>query len=291
VLDGFDAGGKPTLRAPKSPITLRQLLTHTSGFGYELWNTDIVKAIEALGFPSIFTLEKGALTAPLMFDPGTDWEYGVGIDVAGLIVEAVSGQTLGAYLDEHFFGPLGMTSTGFVRSDEMAARGAGLHLRLPDGIIPMDIPSPEAPEFEMGGGGLQSTVGDYAKFAQMILDGGKAGGQQILSAATVAEMGRDQLGGVPIRTLTTATPLAHDLDVLPGTPKGWGLSFLLNLAETPQGRSAGSLTWAGMANSYFWIDPTKNIVGVWGTQLFPFQDPTVTAEVEAFESAVYAAFG
>ena len=125
----------------------------------------------------------------------------------------------------------------------------------------------------------------------MILDGGKAGGQQILGAATVAEMGRNQLGDVPIRRLTTATPWAHDLDVLPGTPKGWGLSFLVNLEQTPQGRTAGSLAWAGLANSYYWIDPAKRVVGVWATQLFPFQDLTVSAELEAFESAVYASLG
>ncbi len=288
VLDGVDNDGKPKLRAPKSPVTLRHLLTHTSGFGYDLWDAELGAAIEALGIPSIFSLEKAGLKLPLMFDPGTAWEYGIGIDWAGLLVETVTGQTLGAYCAEHLFGPLGMTSTGFAPTADMAARAASLHLRLPDGIVPMELPAAPSPEFEMGGGGLLSTVGDYAKFAQMIMDGGTAGGQQILRPETVAEMGRNQLGDVQIPTLATATPLAHDLDVLPGTPKGWGLSFLLNMADTPQGRPAGSLAWAGLANSYYWIDPTKRVVGVWATQLFPFQDPTVTAELEAFESAVYA---
>jgi methyl acetate hydrolase len=288
VFEGFNAGHQPRLRAAKSSVTLRHLLTHTSGFGYDAWDAELGSAIEALGIPSFSTQQKAGLKTPLMFDPGTAWEYGIGIDWVGLLVEAASGQTLGEYCAEHLFGPLGMTSTGFAPTTEMAAR---LHIRTPGGFSPIDWPSAPNPEFEMGGGGLLSTVGDYARFAQMILDGGRAGDQQILGAATVTEMGRNQLGDIPIRRLVTATHLAHDLDVLPGTPKGWGLSFLLNLEQTPQGRSAGSLAWAGLANSYYWIDPTKRVVGVWATQLFPFQDPTVTAELEAFESAVYASVG
>jgi methyl acetate hydrolase len=291
VLERFDSDGQPQLRAPRAPVTLRNLLSHTSGFGYELWNADIVASIAALGTPSIFALKKASLNQPLMFDPGTAWEYGIGIDWVGQLVEAASGQTLGAYFDEHVFGPLGMSSTGFTPTASMLERLASLHLRTPDGIVPMELPPPAAPEFEMGGGGLLSTVGDYAKFAQMIADNGRSGANHVLSASTVAEMSRNQLDAVPLRVLKTATPLALDLDMLPGTDKGWGLSFLLNLSETPQGRSAGSLSWAGLASSYYWIDPTKRVVAVWATQLFPFGDPTVIAELEAFESAVYTNLG
>ncbi len=287
VLDGFDADGHAKLRPPTNPITLRNLLAHTSGCAYELWNADLKKAQADLALPSIFSLEKAGLGAPLMFDPGTAWEYGTGIDWAGLLVEEVTGQTLGQYLSENFFGPMGMTSTGFVPTTAMAGRMASLHVRTPDGVVPMEIPPPAAPEFEMGGGGLFSTFGDYAKFAQMILDQGKSGSAQILSEATVAEMGRNQLGTVPIRDLPTATPLSHDL-AIPGEKKGWGLTFLLDLVKSPQGRSAGSLSWAGLANTYYWIDPTKRVVGIWGTQLFPFYDPTVMAELSAFETGVYA---
>lgn len=290
VLDGFDADGHAKLRAPKNPVTLRNLLSHTSGCAYELWNADVIKAQADLGLPSIFALEKAGLSTPLMFDPGTTWEYGTGIDWAGLLVEAVTEQTLGAYCSEQFFQPLGMTSTGFAPTDDMLSRLASLHVRTPDGIVPMALPAPAAPEFEMGGGGLLSTVGDYAKFAQMILDKGRSGNNQLLSEATVAEMSRNQLGDIPIRVLPSTTPLTLDLDI-PGDEKGWGLTFLLNLTGTPQGRSAGSLSWAGVANSYYWIDPTKRVVGVWATQLFPFYDPTVLAELNAFESAVYEFVG
>lgn len=286
VLDGFDTDGHAKLRAPRNPITLRNLLSHTSGCAYELWNADLIKAQADLQLPSIFALEKAGLGAPLMFDPGTAWEYGIGIDWAGQLVEAVSGQTLGQYFSEHFFGPLGMASPGFTPTADMKTRMASLHIRTPDGIFPMELPPPAAPEFEMGGGGLLSTVGDYAKFAQMILDRGRSGSTQLLSKSTVAEMSRNQLGEIPIRVLPSAHPLTHDLDI-PGEKKGWGLTFLLHLADTHQGRSAGSLSWAGLANTYYWIDPTKRVVGIWAAQLFPFYDPTVLAELNAFETAVY----
>jgi methyl acetate hydrolase len=288
VLDGFDGDGQPVLRPRRGEVTLRNLLSHTSGYGYDIWNADMGAANAALGIAPFGELKKSALACPLMFDPGTAWEYGIGIDVVGLLVEAASGQTLGEYLNENFFGPLGMTSTGFAPTASMLARLATTHLRTPDGIIPFALPAPPEPEFEMGGGGLVSTVGDYAKFAQMILDGGRSGNQQLLRGATVAEMSRNQLGDIALRVLKSASPAALDLDVLPGVNKGWGLSFLLNLDETPQGRSAGSLAWAGLASTYYWIDPTERVVGVWGAQLFPFGDATVMSEFEAFESAVYA---
>ena len=288
VFDGFDASGAAVLRAPRTPVTLRNLLTHSSGFAYDMWNAELGKYVAATGMPNFGTLEKAALRMPLMFDPGSQWEYGIGIDWVGQLVEAVSGSTLGAYCSEHLFEPLGMASSGFAVGADMASRHASLHVRLPDGVVPFDMPVPHRPEFEMGGGGLHSTVRDYLAFTQMILDGGRANGQQILQPETLAAMSVDNLRGVSCRPLRTANPvLTLDVDFFPGMRQQWGLSFLINTELSPQGRPAGSLAWAGLANSYYWIDPVNRVTAVWATQLFPFFDPAAIDGFRRFETAVY----
>lgn len=146
VLEGFDAAGRPVLRPARSPITLRHLLTHTSGYVYGgLWNGPIAAYTEHVGAPSLFTLQKAALRTPLAFDPGTRWEYGTGIDWAGLLVEEVSGTTLGRYCAEHLFGPLGMRDTGFAPTPSMADRLASIHVPTPDGMVPFALPRPRPP--------------------------------------------------------------------------------------------------------------------------------------------------
>jgi CubicO group peptidase (beta-lactamase class C family) len=161
VLEGFDAAGKPKTRKAKRDITLRQLLTHSAGFSYEIWNTDMQKVQAALEIPSVTECKNKALTLPLLFDPGEGWEYGINIDWAGKMIEKVSGQSLGQYLKHNLLEPLGMTSTAFHINADMRQRLATPHLRGPDGqltVFPFEIP--QEPEFEMGGGGLYGTVGD-----------------------------------------------------------------------------------------------------------------------------------
>ncbi|KJC48123.1 1,4-butanediol diacrylate esterase [Bradyrhizobium sp. LTSP885] len=290
VLDGFDAKGEPKLRPAKSPITLRKLMTHTAGFCYDLWNADMGKYMEKTGTPGIISCSNAALKTPLASDPGTRWEYGINIDFVGKAVEAASGKKLDAYLHDHMFAPLGMNDTGFKIMDNMRKRLVGMHARGEDGAlaaIPFELE--QNPEFHMGGGGLYSTAADYIKFCQMILNKGKGNGNQVLKPETVAAMGQNQMGDLTVGKLTSAAPpFTNDVDLYPDMIKKWGLSFLINTAKTPEGRSAGSLAWAGLANTYYWIDPSRDVCGVILTQLLPFADKHSLEAFAGFERGIYA---
>lgn len=290
VLEGFDANGAPKLRPAKKPITLRHLMTHTAGFAYDMWNGDMVAYLEKTGTPGIITCQNAALKTPLMTDPGTRWEYGTNIDFVGKAVEAVSGKRLDAYLRDHIFAPLGMNDTGFKITDAMRQRLVGMHARGEDGTLaPMPFELEQAPEFHMGGSGLYGTASDYIKFTQMILNKGRGNGNQLLKPETVALMGQNNIGDLAMGKMTTAIAWAtNDVDLYPDIVKKWGLSFLINTAKTPEGRSAGSLAWAGLANTYFWIDPARNVSGVILMQLLPFADGKCLEAFAGFERGVYA---
>jgi CubicO group peptidase (beta-lactamase class C family) len=289
VLEGFDATGKPRLRPAARAITLRHLLTHTAGYGYEIWVPEIAQYQTATGTPGITTCANAALTTPLMFDPGDRWEYGINIDWAGKMVEAASGQKLDRYFQENIFGPLGMKDTSFKISPSQRARLARIHQRGEDGALaPVDLEMPQDPEFLMGGGGLYGTASDYLAFARMIMQGGRAQGGQVLRPETVDLMAQNHIGALEVGKLKTAMPaLSHDVELFPGMSKKWGLSFLINTQQTPTGRSAGSLGWAGLANTYFWIDRTKRLAGVFLSQVLPFYDPTAIDLLGKFETEVY----
>ncbi|MGY4255834.1 methyl acetate hydrolase [Bradyrhizobium sp. USDA 4516] len=290
VLDGFDAKGEPQLRPAKKPITLRQLMTHTAGFAYDMWDGNLGKYLEKTGTPGIITCLNAALKTPIMTDPGTRWEYGTNIDFVGKAVEAASGKKLDAYLRDNMFAPLGMSDTAFKISDDMRKRLVGMHARGEDGTlaaIPFELE--QNPEFHMGGGGLYSTAADYIKFCQMILNKGKGNGNQVLKAETVATMGQNHIGELTVGKMTTALPMyTNDVDLYPDIVKKWGLSFLINTAKTPEGRSAGSLAWAGLANTYYWIDPSRDVCGVILTQLLPFADRHSLEAFAGFEKGIYA---
>ncbi len=291
VLEGFDPAGQPRLRAPRRPITLRHLLTHTAGFSYEIWSPEIVRYQTATGTPGITTCTNAALTTPLLFDPGDRWEYGIGIDWAGKMVEATSGQRLDRYFQEHIFGPLGMRDTSFTLTPSQRARLASVHQRGDGGALaPIEFGLPEEPEFHMGGGGLYGTARDYLAFARMIMQDGSLDGARVLSPETVALMARNHIGALDIGVFKTAIPgLSHDVELFPGMVKQWGLSFLINTQPVPGGRSAGSLAWAGLANTYFWIDRTRRVSGVFLSQVLPFYDPTAIDLLVKFETEVYRA--
>ena len=289
VLEGFGADGQPNMRPPKRPVTLRHLLTHTSGFVYEIWNRDILACQEAMGIPQITSCENAALKTPLLFDPGERWDYGIGIDWAGKMVEAVSGQRLGRYMRENILDPLGMDDTAFRITPAMQERLATVHVRGEDGAwTAMDFTVEQDPEFEMGGGGLYSTVGDYLKFIRMILNRGAANGHRVLEPGTVEAMAANSIGSNRVVKLSTAMPpYSNDAEFFPGMEKTWGLTFMINNEEAPTGRSPGSLAWAGLANSYFWIDPARGIGGAYLTQLLPFADEKSLPLYLDFETAVY----
>jgi CubicO group peptidase (beta-lactamase class C family) len=290
VLEGFDAQGEPKLRPAKNPITLRHLMTHTAGFCYDLWNGEMVKYLEKTGLPGITTCKNDALKTPIMSDPGTRWEYGTNIDFVGKAVEAVSGKRLDAYLRDQLLAPLGMSDTGFRIGPSQRKRLVGMHARGPDGsltAIPFELE--QDPEFHMGGGGLYGTAGDYIKFTQMILNKGRGNGNQVLKPETVASMGQNHIGDINVGKIVSALPaFTNDVDLYPDMVKKWGLSFLINTAKTPEGRSPGSLAWAGLANTYFWIDPSRDVSGVILMQLLPFVDKQCVETFAGFERGVYA---
>src|ERR1700761_1141137 len=289
VLEGFDANGEPKLRPAKNPITLRHLMTHTAGFAYDMWNGDMVKYLEKTGTPGITSCKNAALKTPIMTDPGTRWEYGTNIDFVGKAVEAVSGKRLDGYLRDHMFAPLGMTDTGFKIGDAQRKRLVGMHSRGEDGsLAPIPFELEQDPEFHMGGGGLYGTAGDYLKFTQMILNKGRGNGNQVLKPETVALMGQNHIGELDMTRMSSAMAFAtNDVDLYPDIVKKWGLSFLINTTKTPEGRSAGSLAWAGLANTYFWIDPARNVSGVILMQLLPFADAKCLEAFAGFERGIY----
>ena len=290
VLEGFDADGEPRLRPAKNPITLRQLMTHTAGFCYDMWNADMGTYLTKAGLPPITSCKNDALKTPITTDPGTRWEYGTNIDFVGKAVEAVSGKRLDAYLRDHLLAPLGMTDTGFRLTDSMRSRAVGMHARGPDGsLAPIPFEMEQEPEFHMGGGGLYGTAGDYIKFTQMILNKGRGNGNQLLKPETVAMMSQNHIGDLVVTKMTSAALMyTNDVDLYPDMIKKWGLSFLITTDKTPEGRSAGSLAWAGLANTYFWIDPARDVSGVILMQVLPFADASCLEAFAGFERGVYA---
>jgi methyl acetate hydrolase len=291
VLEGFNDKGEPSLRLAKRPITLRHLLTHTAGFAYDVWNGLLGQYMKYAGIPRIGTCKNDALRAPLVFDPGERWEYGISIDWVGKAVEAASGQSLDAYFREYIFTPLGMIDTGFILTPAQQSRLVAMHIRQANGSLePVQFEMPQNPEFFMGGGGLYSTARDYLAFEQMLLHGGRFNGAQVLRSETVALMSQNHIGDLNAGILKTAMPMAsNDVNFFPGMDLKWGLSFLINTQQGPTGRSPGSLAWAGAANTYFWIDPTKRVAGVILMQLRPFADNTAVQLHGQFETGVYKA--
>jgi CubicO group peptidase (beta-lactamase class C family) len=290
ILEGFDADGKPRTRKARRAISLRHLLTHTSGFSYDLFNSSVARYMEHEGLPSIATCLNASLRAPLLFEPGERWEYGIGIDWAGKIVEAVSGRKLERFLQDEFFGPLRMKDTSFVLRDDMKRRLVAATQRQPDGTIAkIDFEFPQDADFHMGGGGLFSTGPDYLRFTRMLLGGGALDGARVLAAETVKRMGENAIGEIAVPRLESENPaMAVPYEFWPGQIKRWGLAYMLNTEDVAGGRAAGSCTWAGVHNTFFWIDPTRRRTAVLMMQLLPANDPKVIDTLEKFERAVYA---
>lgn len=287
VLEGFDATGAPIMRKARTAVTLRHLLTHTAGFSYDTWNANTLAYQKATGFPGPFTGKIEALAQPLAFEPGTRWHYSIAIDWVGRAVEAASGLDLEAYFQRHIFAPLAITDTTFVQTDEQRARRVTMHRRQPDGALaPFVLDRPEVTEYHVGGGGLFGTVPDFLRFTTALLNGGGP----ILKPETVALMAENHIGELDVESMLTCLPqLSSDCEFWPGMVKKWGLSFLINTENTPEGRSAGSLAWAGLSNLYFWIDQRKGITGVFASQMLPFFDTRAIDAFRAFETEIYRA--
>ncbi|BFZ64982.1 hypothetical protein YB2330_006145 [Saitoella coloradoensis] len=303
ILTHFDDDGKPVFKEPKTKITVRMMLTHTSGHTYDFFNENTLKWNKVNGIlgnanNATFGTTRDAIEAPLGSEPGTKFEYGVGLDWVGFIIERISGMSLDAYFKKHILEPIGAKSTSFVPTAEMVKRHSGMHKRdLETGILTSRhhaIPLIENEiEVHFGGGGLHSTAEDYCRVLQVLLnDGTSMTGAKILEKSTVESMFIDQTTplGISIEDpIPIAIPELHNPvpNLMPGVRKGWGLSFLISHDELPTGRSAGSVWWAGIANCFWWIDRVKGVAGVNLTQVLPMGDLEVAFCWMAWETALY----
>ncbi len=290
VLEGFDASGRPELRPAESIITLRQLLTHRSGLGYDLMNPKLMRARGANGPPPATTL--ASLHRPLLFDPGEGWVYGVGIDWAGLAIERCTETKLDQLFAEKIFIPLAMNDTGFDNHTSNPERCSATHMRLHDGRLgtfPSPMGHPEDWEFHSGGGGLTGTATDYIRLLRMLLGGGELDGHRVLSSATVESMWDNQVGKMAAGCIDTAMPaLCLPYDPIPGQKGEWSLLGVRNAFDIPQRRRAGSASWVGAGGTFFWLDRESDLCGVLLAQLLPFADPELLGVQRDFEAAAYA---
>jgi methyl acetate hydrolase len=289
VIDGFDAKGQPRLRAPKRDVTTRMLLLHTGGFGYDFFNESYLRLATEHGQPSVITASKAAIMTPLLFDPGSKWEYGTNIDWVGQVVEGITGKRLGEVFAERIFKPLSMTNTTFEIDDTVRSKLAGMHARNADGsLTPMDFELPSNPEVHMGGHGLYSTVGDYMRFIRMWLNDGAGPHGRVLKPETVKMAEQNQLGDLKVTALPgVIKSLSNDAEFFPGLSKSWAFTFMVNDEKAPTGRPAGALGWAGLANLFYWIDRRNGFGGFWATQILPFADVASFTGYMRFETAFY----
>ncbi len=290
VIEGFEANGEPRLRAPKSDVTTGQLLLHQGGFAYDFFNETYNRLAEERGQPSVITATMKSLTTPMLFDPGTAWEYGTNIDWAGLVCEGITSKRLGQLMQEGVFEPLGMDDSAFTMTPSMSERYVTMHNRNPAGtLVPDDeFLLDQMPEVHMGGHGLHSTALDYAKFIRMWLNDGAGPNGRVLKPETVAMAAQNGLGEMKIKGLPGVIPtLSNYAEFFPGMPKSWGLTFMINDEDAPTGRPAGALAWAGLANLYYWIDRQNGIGGYWATQILPFADPASVGGFLEMETNVY----
>lgn len=284
VLEGFDAAGKPSLRPAKTPLTLRHLLNHTSGLCYDTWDGNMFR------YTSAKPATDPAKPGPLMFEPGKRWQYGQGVDWAGRLVETISGATLENYFQEKIFRPLGMEETSYILPAAKFNRLVSRYHRETSGDLQEDerkLPTP--PTTFNGGGGLYSTAGDYVRFMQMILNHGTGfNNGRILQPKTVESMMTNQIGELTAGKMKSFKPnTSADVDIQPGHTEKWGLGFLINPTPYASGRSAGSLAWAGLYNTFYWIDPKRRRCAVILMQYLPFVDKEAIGLLDDFERVIY----
>ena len=292
VLEGFGADGKPKLRAPSRDITTRMLMLHTAGLGYDFFNANYLRMAQEHGQPSVITCSKASLMTPLIFDPGEKWEYGSNIDWCGQVVESIRGKRLGEVMAERIFAPLGIEDIAFSMTPSMRERLAAIHQREADGsLTPLpDLQLPAEPEVHMGGHGLYASIGEYMKFIRMWLNDGAGPRGRVLKKETVEAAVRN---GLEAHQTVTMLPgiiptLSNDAEFFPGLKKSWSYTFMVNDEDAPTGRPAGAIGWAGLANTFYWIDRKNGFGGYWATQILPFGDPTSFVGYMDFETTAYA---
>jgi methyl acetate hydrolase len=284
VLEGFDGSGKPVLRPARTPITLHHLLTQTSGLCYSIWDERMFRYSSATGENA------AAKPGPLMFEPGTRWQYGQGTAWAARLVEGLTGATLEDYFQEKILRPLAMQDTSYIFPEAKFDRLVASYQREANGELkPNDRRLPGRPTSFNGDGGLYSTAADYVRFMQMILNRGAGpNGARILKRQTVESMLRNQIGDLSAGQMRSFQPrTSADVDFQPGNTQKWGLGFLINTTRYAGGRSAGSGAWGGINNTFFWIDPKNDRCGVLLMQYLPFVDKQAVGLLDDFEKAAY----
>lgn len=289
VLEGLK-DGKPVMRAPKTRATVRHLATHTSGLEYEFWNQDVVDYMAATGHQSVLSGTRAALNYPLTTDPGTRWGYGPSIDWLGMMVAKIDGRPIDQFCREEIFVPLDMKDTWF--EPPKNAPLSTLYIRSANGAFDaIDISPPANPEVYGMGHALYSTAPDYMRFCRMVLNGGSLDGRRILGEKAMNLLSTDQMGGLSFAHMVSCSPLTADVDMFPNQPTGHTFGYLQNGADIPGRRRSGSLSWAGLTNTHYWIDPSAGLAAVFMTQSLPFVEAPLMDFYVDFEKAVYAAHG
>lgn len=286
VVESFDAKtGDYKLRPAATLPLVRQFLTHTAGLAYPftsaIWRDFKPHAGETYPFGG-----------PLLFDPGTSWNYSTGIDVVGRLVEVVSGQKLEDYFHDHIFVPLKMNDTSYNVPEAKGPRLVAQQQRdgaKMDGPVVLQIPPLVGLTIAnpIGGGGLASTAGDYGRFMRMFLNGGELDGVRVIKAETVALMSQNHIGAVTVSAQKSVLPRSADFSFIDEGHDKWGYGFLITARQKPGLRSPGSLSWGGINNTYFWIDPARGIAGTIMMQYLPFADAKALAVYDTFERGAY----
>ncbi|KZV87466.1 beta-lactamase/transpeptidase-like protein [Exidia glandulosa HHB12029] len=288
-----------TFKPAVTKITLRMLLSHTAGFSYSS-NPKLAKYLDVspLAVPELSGKRKDVLETPLVYEPGTSWEYSVAMDWAGEAIMRVTGLTLEQYCEQNIFQPLGIRDTSFSLTPQQRENLVGIQIRKDDGTLaPGDFspfPFVDNPEYQSGGAGAFGTLSSFLKILTTMINGGIGpNGARILEESTVKTMWLDQAETFPLAKEAIRN---EDIDInsfytgVKGTGRGWGLSFQLNLTQLPTGRSAGSGTWIGVANLYYAIDPVKGLATALFAQSSPIFDTAVCRLFAELETAVYDDF-
>ncbi len=289
VLEGFD-GDTPVLRRPRTTATIRNLVTHTSGMEYELWNADVAKYLEVTGNPAIGSGLRKSLQYPLVTDPGTRYGYGPNIDWLGCVIEEVDGRSIDVFCREEIFDPLGMTHSVFELDDACADFG-GIFKRAEDGTLlaVTDFKPVSKPEFYPMGHAMYGTAPDYMRLLRMILNKGQLDGNRVLSELSVKTLVKDHMQGLPKRSMRSSSPLVPDL-VFEGNIGGSFVGKVM-LDGVPGKFSPGTLVGGGLCNTYYWIDPVKDVASIIMTQVLPYLDDQVVQVYDMYEAGVYASLG
>ncbi|KAI5457414.1 beta-lactamase/transpeptidase-like protein [Mariannaea sp. PMI_226] len=293
ILRGFDSEDRPILEDNTKPITLHMLLTHTLGLGIDRADPDLMKWSKSVGRTANYMdFSRDGINTPLKFAPGEGWYYGTAVDWAGIVLEEVTGKSLGQYMQENILGPLGMDDTGFYpkKLPQTADRTVGWGYREGEELKPGPPTTPKEYNIELGGAGLFSTAKDYAKFFQAFLQG------KLLKEETVQQMFTPQLNEMQRGILEFICYKSGIQDAFaPEFPTGLrlnhGIGGVLNVEDAPGKRRKGSMMWSGACNSRWWIDRETGIAAALVVHVWPHGDVAVKNVYNELELAVYEALG